>query len=91
MGMAQTMMIHSAIHWSEIADATLWPVCVNHAVWIYNHIPNVKTGISPNDYWSKTKFPLNSLHDIHAFDCPIYLLENKLADGKGMPRWRACS
>ena len=45
------MMIHSAIHWSEISDATLWPMCVNHAVWVYNHTPNVKPGISPNDLW----------------------------------------
>ena len=59
MGMAQTMMIHSAIHWSKIADATLWPMCVNHAIWIYNHVPNMNTGISPNDLWFKTKFPLN--------------------------------
>ena len=59
MGMAQTMMIYLAIHWSQIADAMLWPMCVNHAVWIYNHVPNMKTGISPNDLWSKTKFPLN--------------------------------
>ena len=91
MGMAQTIMIHSAIHWSQIVDATLWLMCVNHAMWIYNHVPNMKTCISPNDLWSKTKFPLNQLHDTHLFGCPVYILEKKLADGKSMPRWEACS
>ena len=29
LGMARTMMLHSAIHWSEVADATLWPMSVS--------------------------------------------------------------
>ena len=68
----------------------MWPMCVNHAVWIYkNHVPNMKTGISPNDLWSKTKFPLNQLHDTHVFGCPVYVLKKKLADRKSIPRWES--
>ena len=59
MGMTQTMMIHSTVHCSGIADATLWLMCVNHTLWIYTHVPNMKTGTSPNNLWSETKFPLN--------------------------------
>ena len=68
-------------------------VIVNHSVWIYIHVSNVKPGISPNNLWSKMKFPLNWLHNnVHVFGCPIHiLLEKKLADGKSMPRWEACS
>ena len=55
----RTMMLHAAIHWSETADATLWPMCDNHALWIYNYVPNKMTGISPNNLLSKTKFPLD--------------------------------
>ena len=34
------MMIHLALNWSKITEATLWPMSVNHAEWIYkNHIP----------------------------------------------------
>ncbi|KAI2512071.1 hypothetical protein MHU86_2359 [Fragilaria crotonensis] len=32
MAIARTMMLHAAIHWPSIADATLWPLAVNHAV-----------------------------------------------------------
>ena len=82
------MMIHFAIHWSEITDTTLWPMCVNHAEWIYNHIPNVKTDISPNDLWLKSKFPFNCLQDVHVFGCPIYVLKKKYADKTSMPKWK---
>jgi hypothetical protein len=28
MAMARTMLLHSAIHWSEVADPTLWALSV---------------------------------------------------------------
>ena len=43
MAMAQTMMLHCAIHWADVADATLWPMAVTLAVYIYNQMPNLRT------------------------------------------------
>ena len=40
MSMARTMMIHAAIRWPETADTSLWPMAVNYAVYIFNHVPN---------------------------------------------------
>jgi hypothetical protein len=38
MSIARTMMLHSAEHWPDVADATLWPMAVSHAVFLHNHV-----------------------------------------------------
>ena len=86
MAMARTMLLHSAIHWADQSDPTLWSLAVKHAVWIHNHIPHPSSGLSPNDLWSKTKFPPNKLTDLHVFGCPFCVLQKKLADGKSLGR-----
>jgi hypothetical protein len=52
--MAHTMLLHSAIHWPDVADASLWSLAVDHAVKLYNYMPNPSTGLSPHDLLSKT-------------------------------------
>ena len=81
------MLLHAAIHWPQLADPSLWPMAVRHAVWIYNHIPNVTTGLSPIDLWSKSRFPLRKLHNLHVWGSPVYVLQKRLADGKSIGRW----
>jgi hypothetical protein len=44
MNMSRTMMLHAAIHWPDVADSTLWPMAVAHAVYLYNHMPALDTG-----------------------------------------------
>ena len=39
MAIARTMMIHSAIYWPDVADASLWRLAVQYAVRIHNHVP----------------------------------------------------
>jgi hypothetical protein len=46
MNMSCTMMLHAAIHWPDVADLTLWPMVVAHAVYLYNHMPALDTGFS---------------------------------------------
>ena len=82
MAMARTMLLHAAVHWPDQSNLSLWSLAVKHAVWIFNHIPHPSTGLSPNDLWSKTKFPLNKLTDLHVFGCPVHVLQKKPADGK---------
>jgi hypothetical protein len=88
MAMARTMMLHAAIHWPDSADATLWPMAVLHAVFLYNHVPNETTGISPNDLFTKTRWAQSKLHDIHVWGCPVYVLDSTIADGKKIPKWK---
>ena len=39
MSIAWTMMLHAAIHWPEMAGPSLWPMAVQHAVFLHNHVP----------------------------------------------------
>lgn len=87
MSIARTMMLHSAIHWSEVADTSLWPMAVAQAVYIWNHMPNEKSGLSPIDLFSKSRWPNVKFHDIHVWGCPVYVLNKTIADGKQIPRW----
>ena len=88
MSIARTMMLHSAIHWPDVADPTLWPLAVSHAVFLHNHVPNPNTGLSPNDIFTKTRWEQRRFHDIHVWGCPIYVLEKAIADGRKLPRWK---
>jgi len=78
MAIARTMMLHAAIHWPDVSDPTLWPMAVTHAVWLWNHLPNTETGLSPHDLWTKTRWPLRSM----TFTClaapPISFKSNSL-------------
>ena len=92
MAMARTMLLHSATHWPDVAaDPTTWPLAVRHAVYIYNRMPSTKTGLSPMDLWSRTRFPMQKLLSLHVWGCPVYVLEKNLADGKSIGRWKAKS
>jgi hypothetical protein len=85
MAIAQTMMLHTAIHWPDVADPTLWPLAVSHAVFLHNHIPNPTTGIAPVDIFTKSRWEQKRFHDLHVWGCPIYVLEKAIADGRKLP------
>jgi len=81
-------MIHSALHWPQVADSSLWPSCVAQAVFLWNHIPDPSTGLSPSDLFSRSRYPIEKFHDLHVWGCPAYVLDKTLADGKKIPRWK---
>jgi transposase InsO family protein len=54
MSIARTMMLHSAIHWPDIADACLWPMAVQHALFLHNRMPNEQTGLSSHDIFTRS-------------------------------------
>ena len=86
MKMARTMMIHAAIHWPDMADPVLWPMAVNHAAFLKNHLPEETTGFSPTEKFSRSKWDWKHLHDLHVWGCPVYVLQSSIADGKKIPR-----
>ena len=91
MSIARTMMLHAAIHWPDTADPALWPMAVKHAEYLFNRIPDPSTGLSPRDIFTRTRWPLKKLHDVHVFGCPAYVLDKTIQDGKKLPRWKPCS
>jgi hypothetical protein len=88
MAVARTMMLHSAIHWPQVADTSLWPMAVTHAVYLHNHMPNVTTGLSPSDIFTKTRWEHRRFQDFHVWGAPVYVLEAALAGGVKLPRWQ---
>ena len=69
--MACTMMLHEAIHWPDATDATQWPMAVMHAMYLYNHMPCLETGISPVDLFTKTRWEQKKFHDCHVWGCHV--------------------
>ena len=91
MAIARTMMLHSAIYWPTVADTTLWPLAVMHAVYLVNHVPDPRSGLSPADVFTKTRWEQRKLLDLHVWGCPTYVLDRRTAGGNKIPRWTARS
>lgn len=88
MAIARTMMLHAAIHWPDVADAALWPLAVRYAVFLFNRMPSLATGLSPHDLFTKIRWPQSNFQHCHVWGCPVYVLDHTIADGKKLPRWK---
>ena len=79
--MARTLLIHAAMRSPDKnITADLWPMAMDHASWMYNHLPRADTGLSPNDMWTKSQYePVKQvLGRCHVWGCPAFVLEPKL-------------
>ena len=84
--MARSMMLHSSLRWKQGVDSSLWPMAVDYAVHIYNHLPG-SNGQCPADLFTGALIPRHQLKNIHVWGCPVYVLDPKLQQGKKLPRW----
>ena len=86
---ARTMMIHAHLHWPDVKDDSLWPMAVAHAVHVYNHTPNERSGIAPIQIFSSALNDGQALRNLHTWGCPAYVLEPKLTEAGGkIPKWK---
>jgi hypothetical protein len=86
--LARSMMLHMSFHWPAQADLQLWPFAFQHAVFLWNHIPNRMTRIAPVEIFSGTRHPTSEvLHRCRVWGCPVYVLSPELQDGKKIPKW----
>ena len=46
---ARANMLHLATLWPQHANANYWPQAINYAVWVFNRLQNLDSGIAPND------------------------------------------
>ena len=83
---ARALMLHAAVHWKDSVTSELWPMAIDYAVYLYNHLPNAQ-GIAPADLFTGTTVPRHKLKDCHMWGCPVYVLDPKLQAGKKLPRW----
>ena len=89
--MAITMLMHTDLRCPEdILSTDHWPVAMDYAVWVYNWISDMQSGLSAIEMWSRWRFdPVSeTLSNCHVWGCPIYFLEPKLHNpGVNIPKW----
>jgi hypothetical protein len=79
---ARANMLHLATLWPQYANAKYWPQAIDYAVWVFNRLPNMESGIAPNEIWSGVCSPSEELSRSHVFGCPVYVLDASLQDRK---------
>jgi len=90
---ARTLLLHAAINWLEMADLKLWPFAPQHAVYLWNILPDQHTKLSPLELISGSRVPnYTHLQQLHVWGCPTFVLDPRLQDGKKLPKWspRSC-
>ena len=50
LSVAWMMMLHTAMHWPEMADSSLWPMLVQHATYLNNNVPTLQPAFVPMTY-----------------------------------------
>jgi hypothetical protein len=88
MYIARVQLLHAVIYWPEVANAQLWPVSVHLSEYIHKHMHRSDSGLSPHDLFTCQRWPHYKFHDLHAFGCPTYVLDKRIADGYKLPRWQ---
>ena len=75
--MARTMFMHAALICPEDKFTTdLWPTEMDYAVWVYNRIPDMQSGLSAIEICSGPRFEKVSetFNNCHVWGCPTYVL-----------------
>ncbi len=52
---ARANMLHLAHSWPQCADSKYWLQAINYATWVFNKLPNMESGISPDELWSNVR------------------------------------
>jgi hypothetical protein len=65
MSIAWSMMLHSTVHWPDVANATLWPMAVTHTIFFHNHVSNLVPGLCPSEVFSKSRWEQRKYHDLY--------------------------
>jgi len=87
-GWARTMLLHAAVHWPAAANIQLWPFALEHAVYLWNILPDTMTRLSPLELISGSHNPdYSHLRHLHVWGCPTIVLDPRLQDGKKLPKW----
>ena len=83
------MLLHAALFWPDSINQSLWPFALDHAIYLWNNLPNADAGLTPTEIFTQTRLDSpKHLSRMHVWGCPAYVLEPKLQDGKKIPKWR---
>ena len=80
------------MHWPDAANLELWPYAMDHAVYLWNHLPRKDTLIAPEELFTGVQsVNYELLQRSHVWGCPAYVLDPALQDGKKLPKWKVHS
>ena len=49
--------MYAALRYPEdILSTYLWPMAMDYAVWVYNRTPDMQSGLSAIEIWSRSRF-----------------------------------
>jgi len=86
---SRTMILHSLLYWPEASNLDLWPYAMDHAVYVWNNLPQRGTHLAPTELHTRSRFShYDHLSSLAVWGCPVYVLEPKLQDGKKLPKWK---
>ena len=85
------MLIQAALKCPEDTLYTdIWPMAINYDVWVCNRTPDMQSGLSAIEMWSRSRFePVSeTLSNCQVWGCPTYVLEPKLQkSGVKIHKW----
>lgn len=85
---ARSMLLHQALHWPDQTRLDLWPFALEHAVYLWNHLPRKDSLLAPMELFSGATFDnFNHIQRARVWGCPVYVLDPKLQDGNKIPKW----
>jgi len=92
-GWVRTLLLHAAIHWPTVDDLKPWPIAIQHAIYLWNILPDQHTKLSPLELISGSHVPnYTHLWCLHVWGFPTFVLDPRLQDGKKLLKWspRSC-
>ena len=88
---ARALLLHAMLRWPDVTTPDLWPMAMQHAELLCNHIPKKDTGYSPLQLFSRQVKALKDeelLSSLPVWGCPVYVLEPTLQDARKLPKWQ---
>eukprot|EP00980_Cylindrotheca_fusiformis_P002179 scaffold499_cov120-Cylindrotheca_fusiformis.AAC.2 len=87
---ARAMLAHAA-HRNPAVTAHLWPyAALKHASYTRRLMPRDKHSKSPEELFAKSSVRPTTKY-LHAFGCPVHVLQGALQGGSSIPKWDARS
>ena len=82
---ARASLAHAA-HRNPAITANLWPYALQHASYVRRIMPREHHSKSPEELFTGSKVRPTTKY-LHAFGCPVYVLQEALQGGNSIPKW----
>jgi hypothetical protein len=83
---ARKQILHARQCWPAAVHTALWPYALRNAALLHNTLPTLEDGSSRLELFSSVRVGAKMAHN-HAFGCPVFAVQNKLAAGNTFPKW----